>query len=92
MKNIPAKEDNAHRTSGANPTFMIKVVYSENFTVQGYIHWIEEGKSVPFRSYMEMLHLIEEGLFISRKEMTRLRSWGSSMEEGEGGNNKSGVL
>lgn len=92
MKNIPAKENSAHRTSGATPTFMIKVVYSENFSVQGYIHWIEEGKSVPFRSYMEMLHLIEEGLFISRKEMTRLRSWGLSMEEGEGGNNKSGVL
>jgi hypothetical protein len=71
---------------------MIKVVYSENFTVQGYIHWIEEGKSVPFRSYMEMLHLIEEGLFISRKEMTRLRSWDLSIEKGEGGNNNSGVL
>jgi len=91
MRNTPAKRK-GHSVSGTGPTFLIKVVCSENFSIQGYIHWIEEGKTVPFRSYMEMLHLIEEGLLISKTEMTRLRSWELSIEEGEGGSKKSGVL
>lgn len=56
------------------PDFPYKGGLFENFSIQGYIRWIEEEKTVPFRSYMELLHLIEEGLHISKSEMTRLRS------------------
>lgn len=92
MQNRIANESGAHQTTGATPTFMVKVVYSENFSVQGYIQWIEQDKTVPFRSYMELLHLIEEGLYISRDEMTRLRSWDLKRDEEEEGENHSKVL
>lgn len=76
MKNSPERGKGIHSAFESSPTFLIKVVYAEDFSIQGYIRWIEEGKSVPFRSYMEMMHLIQEGLHHSRKEMERLRSWG----------------
>jgi hypothetical protein len=92
MQNTPAKGKDIDQASGTNPAFLIKVVYAENFSIQGYIRWIEEGKSVPFRSYMEMLHLIQEGLYHSRKETGRLRSWDIVKEDAKDGKGRSGVL
>ena len=92
MQNAPAMGKVTSSIPGTNPTFLIKVVYAENFSIQGYIRWIEEGKSVPFRSYMEMLHLIQEGLYYSRQETGRLRSWDLSEEEAENGKDRSGAL
>ena len=56
-------------------TYIIKIVYTENRSVQGYIRWVEEDRYVPFRSYMEMLGLIEEGVKLSRPEAEELRTW-----------------
>ncbi|HOC09590.1 MAG TPA: hypothetical protein PKN88_08705 [Bacillota bacterium] len=92
MQNTPAMGKVTSSIPGTSPTFLIKVVYAENFSIQGYIRWIEEGKSVPFRSYMELLHLIEEGLYISKSEMTRLRSWDLEKEDLKGGVKQSEVL
>lgn len=92
MQNTPAKEKVIRSMSESSPTFLIKVVYSENFSIQGYIRWIEEGKTVPFRSYMEMMHLIQEGLYHSRKETGRLRSWDLGKEDAKDGKGRSGVL
>jgi hypothetical protein len=92
MQNTPAMGKVTSAIPGTSPTFLIKVVYAENFSIQGYIRWIEEGKSVPFRSYMELLHLIEEGLHISKSEMTRLRSWDLKKEGLEGGVKQSEIL
>jgi hypothetical protein len=92
MQNTPAMGKVTSAIPGTGPTFLIKVVYAENFSIQGYIRWIEEGKSVPFRSYMEMLHLIQEGLYHSRHETGRLRSWDLGKEEAENGKDRSGAL
>lgn len=92
MQNTPAMGKVTSAIPGTSPTFLIKVVYAENFSIQGYIRWIEEGKSVPFRSYMEMLHLIQEGLYHSRQETGRLRSWDLGKEEAENGKDRSGAL
>jgi hypothetical protein len=92
MKKVPDNENSISPAPGINSTFMIKVVYAENFSIQGYINWIEKGRTVPFRSYMELLHLIEEGLHISGKQMTRLRSWDLDAQKGGGGNDQVNVL
>jgi hypothetical protein len=52
-------------------TFVIKVKYLQNYSMQGSIQWIEEGKIVNFRSLMELLSLLNES--IDNKE---IRSWG----------------
>lgn len=92
MQNTPAMGKVTSSIPGTSPTFLIKVVYAENFSIQGYIRWIEEGKSVPFRSYMEMLHLIQEGLYHSRQETGRLRSWELEKEDAKDGKDRSGAL
>ncbi|MGI6703797.1 MAG: hypothetical protein ACOX42_07215 [Clostridia bacterium] len=89
MQNIPVMEEGNRTQCSAIPTFLVKVVYAENFSIQGFIRWIEEGKTVPFRSYMEMQHLIEEGLYMCRKEMVRLRSWEMAGEKADNGSKKS---
>jgi hypothetical protein len=89
MQNIPAMEEGNRTQCSAIPTFLVKVVYAENFSIQGFIRWIEEGKTVPFRSYMEMQHLIEEGLYMCRKEMARLRSWEMAGEKADNGSRSS---
>lgn len=51
-------------------TFIVKVKYHQNYSMQGSVQWIERGKIVNFRSLMELLSLLSES--IDNKE---IRSW-----------------
>jgi hypothetical protein len=51
-------------------SFLVKIKYSENNSIQGSIHWLEKKKIVNFRSMMELMMLLSES--ISKEE---LRSW-----------------
>jgi hypothetical protein len=51
-------------------TFIVKVKYDQNYSMQGSIQWVEKGKIVNFRSEMELLSLLSES--INNKEF---RSW-----------------
>jgi hypothetical protein len=53
-----------------NRTFIVKVKYNQNCSMQGSIQWIEKGKIINFRSEMELLFLLSES--IDNKE---IRSW-----------------
>lgn len=63
--------------SDTSPTFLIKVVRSDHYSIQGYIRWLEKDKYVPFRSSLELFHLLEAGICQSREELAQLRSWDS---------------
>ena len=43
-------------------TFIIRVQQRQNSTWQGRITWMDEDKTVNFRSIWEMIHLIEEAV------------------------------
>jgi hypothetical protein len=51
-------------------TFMIKVKYNQNQSLQGSVQWIEKGKVVHFRSMMELISLLSESV-----ENKEIRSW-----------------
>jgi hypothetical protein len=51
-------------------SFLVKIKYSENNTIQGSIHWLEKKKIVNFRSMMELMMLLSES--VSKEE---LRNW-----------------
>jgi hypothetical protein len=51
-------------------SFLVKIKYSENNSIQGSIHWLEKKKIVNFRSMMELMMLLSES--ISKEE---LRNW-----------------
>jgi len=56
-------------------SFLVKIKYSENNSIQGTVQWLENKKLVNFRSMMELVMLLSES--VSREE---LRNW----EDNEG--------
>ncbi len=42
--------------------FLVKVQHRQNGTWQGKLTWLEEGKTVSFRSVWEMIKLMENAL------------------------------
>lgn len=40
-------------------TFIVKIQYRQNATWQGHITWAEKNKTLPFRSALELLKLID---------------------------------
>lgn len=51
-------------------TFVLKIRYHQNHSIQGTIQWIEKEKIVSFRSMMELLLLLNESL-----DPQDVRSW-----------------
>lgn len=56
-------------------TLVTKIMFSENASIQGCIQWIEQEKTIPFRSFMELSHLMAEAVKTSKRGMVRFRSW-----------------
>ncbi len=52
----------------AGPTFVIRVLFRQNATLQGSIQWIEGKQTRQFRSEYEMLHLMNEAMQATTKE------------------------
>ncbi|NLZ51878.1 MAG: hypothetical protein GX892_01805 [Thermoanaerobacteraceae bacterium] len=46
-----------------NTSFLLKVKYYQNHSIQGTIQWIEKRKTVCFRSLMELILLLKEAAF-----------------------------
>ena len=63
---VEIKEENLKGSS-----FLIKIKYQQNHSIQGSIHWLEENKIVNFRSMMELMMLITENI-----DKEELRTWG----------------
>jgi hypothetical protein len=55
-------------------TFLIKIMYTQNSSAQGQIHWIEEERVLSFRSFMELFYLMGEAVGES-SETNGLRTW-----------------
>lgn len=78
MYEEPIANGNVSIKQGNLPTtFVIKVMYCENASIQGYIQWLEGEKTVPFRSLMELVYLIDKALEKQGKGLLEFRSWGS---------------
>lgn len=58
-------------------TFIIRVQQRQNSTWQGRITWVEEDKTMYFRSLLEMLKLIESGIISEHPELVEEKepSW-----------------
>lgn len=55
-------------------TFLVKIMYTQHTSAQGNVQWIEQEKVLSFRSFMELIHLLEEALQ-SKEGATKLRTW-----------------
>ena len=52
----------AHFHTGAAATFVVKVLFRQNASWQGSLHWREEDQSESFRSVLELLLLLDSAL------------------------------
>lgn len=75
------KDQSSPRQCGGS-AFMVRVQYRQNSSWQGTIQWLEEKKTVQFRSLLEMTLLMNEALEKSglTDESSECRTW----EEKEG--------
>ncbi|MGI6552649.1 MAG: hypothetical protein GX779_04415 [Clostridia bacterium] len=72
MENTDALCQHPVRQTSGN-TFLVKVMYTRNNSIQGVIKWIDQGKELSFRSFLELIHLIEEA--VETGEEMELRTW-----------------
>lgn len=68
MKTNSEKDKN--ETLINDKTFIVKIKYNQNNSIQGTIQWVEQKKAVNFRSMMELMMLMNESL-----ENKEIRSW-----------------
>ncbi len=73
MEQTGALREHFTRPASAN-TFLIKILYTQHSSIQGILEWVDQERALPFRSFMELIHLIEEALRV-REDMGSFRSW-----------------
>lgn len=56
------QEEAQHGTVLGGSTFLIRVQYRQNASWQGTIQWLDQKRTVPFRSMLEMMMLIQDAL------------------------------
>jgi len=61
-KKIDPKKSNQRIELDSGPTFFIRIYYRQNATWQGSIQWLEKNSTMFFRSYLEMMLLIQEAI------------------------------
>ncbi|SHI42062.1 hypothetical protein SAMN02745751_00309 [Dethiosulfatibacter aminovorans DSM 17477] len=54
---------------------IIKIKYQQNQAVQGSAKWVEKGRTVNFRSFMELFYLIVEAC-----DDLEIRSWENKLD------------
>lgn len=62
---------NSSNTVIKNTSFLLKIKYHQNHSIQGSIQWLEKKKTVYFRSLMELILLLQE----ASSDNTELRTW-----------------
>jgi len=65
--------NNKFNTCIKDSSFILKIKYNQNHSIQGTIQWLEQKKTTNFRSLMELIMLLHEAVSSNMD----LRSWSS---------------
>lgn len=60
-----------YETRIKNSSFLLKIKYNQNHSIQGTIQWLEQKKTIYFRSLMELVLLLQE----AASNNMEFRSW-----------------
>lgn len=71
-----SEKDKTLTIQGAS-SFLIKIQYRQNASWQGVIQWLDGRKARHFRSFLELVMLMQEALLSSDKdgETIKLNTW-----------------
>lgn len=56
---VELSEEDMEKKRGEQGTFIVRIQYRQNATWQGNVTWVDENKTVPFRSALELIRLID---------------------------------
>ena len=56
---VKLSEEDMEKKQGEQGTFIVRIQYRRNATWQGHVTWAEKNKTVPFRSALELMKLID---------------------------------
>ena len=56
---VVLSEEDMEKKHGDQKSFIVKIRYRQNATWQGHVTWVEENKTVPFRSALELIKLMD---------------------------------
>jgi len=59
---VRQQQEAQHSAVLGGSTFLVRVQYRQNASWQGTIQWLDQKKTVPFRSMLEMIMLIQDAL------------------------------
>lgn len=67
------KQLNTNLNGGSH--FIVSIHYQENYSWQGVLQWLDTGKTVHFRSELEMMTLINAALQSTQSDARSFRTW-----------------
>ena len=56
---VELSEADMEKRRGEQDTFIVRIQYRQNATWQGNVTWVDENKTVPFRSALELIRLMD---------------------------------
>ena len=65
-------QQESERTQQPRQTFHISIQFAENYTWQGKVQWLEGRKSLHFRSFLELMRLLDEAARTAASEVSAL--------------------
>lgn len=68
---VELSEEDMDNKHGEQGTFIVKIRYRQNATWQGHVTWVEKNKTVPFRSALELIRLLDSTRTENEDEWTR---------------------
>ena len=68
---VVVKEETMNKHQGEKATFVVRIQYRQNASWQGQVTWAEKNKTVPFRSALELLKLIDSTEVASEESWDR---------------------
>ncbi len=81
--NFTTQEKEEFRVPGGT-NFLIRIQYGQHHSWQGTIQWLDGGKTLPFRSMLEMIYLMEDAIQIHTGDewKNQFRHWEGKEEIG----------
>ena len=56
---VELSEVDMEKKRGEKDTFIVRIQYRQNATWQGHVTWVDENKTVAFRSALELIKLLD---------------------------------
>lgn len=59
---MDSHNDKDAQVLGDKPEFLIRILYRDHVSWQGEIHWLDGDRKVYFRSFLELIALMQEAV------------------------------